>query len=224
MRYINVIQTPKSEQQQIILPNVRVRSNTMQQNKQQVNYKKQITLNNDQSYNIGNELNSSRINNIFQMEIMTHKFEQLKVSLSHSTQEDVNKTNIIKSKKKKTIQKTQCNESIYRINEYQLFKKKIEDTIQTELKQIQESRQKLMKCVLNTRQRNRSLQLYGDDLTPVIQNEKIILQNQKDEKEQRYLLDSIKKQYTQRSPMGNAYCCLKALKKTQQKKVFLKLC
>ncbi|CAD8183608.1 unnamed protein product [Paramecium octaurelia] len=104
-----------------------------------------------------------------------------------------------------------------------MFKKKIDDNIQTELRQIQESRQKLMKCVLNTRQRNISLQLYGDDLTPVITNEKVNRQNEKEKNEQQLLLDSIKKQYTQRSPMGNAYCGLKALRKCQQSKLFNKL-
>ncbi|CAK86642.1 unnamed protein product (macronuclear) [Paramecium tetraurelia] len=181
MRFISQNTTPKYEQQQqIVLPNVRGRSNTMQQSKQKNNYNKQLTLNNDHFQNTGNELNSSRLDNIFQMEIMTHKFEQLKVSLSHSTQGDVNKTNVINSQKKKKKQKAQYNESNYRINEYQLFKKKIDDNIQTELRQIQESRQKLMKCVLNTRQRNISLQLYGDDLTPVITNEKVNRQNEKE--------------------------------------------
>ncbi|CAD8111029.1 unnamed protein product [Paramecium sonneborni] len=223
MKFINSIQTPKSEQQQIILPNIRIRSNTMHQNKQKANYQKQISLNNEPQKDSSHQLNTSRINNIFQMEVMRKKFEQLKVSLSHSTQEDVKLLSQTKRQYQKSKQKTQCDESIQRINEYQLFKRKIDENIKKELKQIQESRQKFMRCVMDTRQRNRSLQIYGDDLTPVINKEKAILQIQKDQKAQQDLLDTIRKQYTQRSPMGNAYCGIKALNKKSQQKVIRRM-
>ncbi|CAD8099623.1 unnamed protein product [Paramecium sonneborni] len=218
-----MIQTPKSEQQQIILPHVRVRSNTLNQKKSKINYQKQISLYNESQNNSGHQLNSSRINNIFQMEIMAHKFQQLKDSLSHSTQEDIKQFNQTKRKKQNIKENTQCNESISRINEYSIFKKKIDENIKKELKQIQESRQKFMRCVMDTRQRNRSLQVYGDDLSPVINKDKEIFQNQKNEKEQQDLIDTIKKQYTQRSPMGNAYCGIKALTKKSQQQVIKRM-